>query len=88
MPFRYENDFEPVIFSEYPILADIKKKLLDFSAYTALMTGSGSALYAVFPDGGSAQRAKDVLSGYKNLRVFGVYASCFPVSDESDPVGV
>ncbi|MBO4317180.1 MAG: 4-(cytidine 5'-diphospho)-2-C-methyl-D-erythritol kinase [Mailhella sp.] len=87
-PLRYENDFEPVIFSEYPLLADIKKKLLDFSAYSALMTGSGSALYAVFFDGKSAQRAKDVLSGCKNLRVFGVYASVFPVSVDSDSVGV
>ncbi len=45
-----QNDFETVIFSMHPQLGDIKTELLDQGAIVALLSGSGSALFAVFPD--------------------------------------
>lgn len=43
------NDFEPVVFRQYPQLKSIKGKLLQLGARRALMTGSGSALFGLFP---------------------------------------
>jgi 4-diphosphocytidyl-2-C-methyl-D-erythritol kinase len=44
------NDFEEVVFQHHPSLAAIKKRLLRAGASVALMTGSGSALFGLFPD--------------------------------------
>jgi len=44
------NDFEEVVFQQHPSLAAIKKRLLRSGASVALMTGSGSALFGLFPD--------------------------------------
>ena len=42
------NDFEAVIFSKYPQLEALKQLLYQSGAVYASMTGSGSALYAIF----------------------------------------
>jgi 4-diphosphocytidyl-2-C-methyl-D-erythritol kinase len=44
------NDFEEVVFPQHPSLAAIKKRLLRSGASVALMTGSGSALFGLYPD--------------------------------------
>ena len=44
------NDFEAYAFAKYPILAEIKQSLYDRGAVYASMTGSGSALYGIFPN--------------------------------------
>ncbi len=44
------NDFEAYAFAQYPILAQIKQSLYDRGAVYAAMTGSGSALYGIFPN--------------------------------------
>ena len=44
------NDFEAYVFSKYPILAEIKQSLYDRGAVYASMTGSGSAMYGIFPN--------------------------------------
>lgn len=44
------NDFEAYAFSKYPILAEIKQSLYDRGAVYASMTGSGSAMYGIFPN--------------------------------------
>lgn len=44
-----KNDFEPGAFSQYPVLAGIKSQLYDLGALYASMSGSGSALYGIFP---------------------------------------
>ena len=46
--WRCVNDFESVVFSEYPQLKSIKGKLLKLRARPALMSGSGSTLFGVF----------------------------------------
>lgn len=43
------NDFEAYAFAKYPILADIKNDLYSRGAIYASMTGSGSAIYGIFP---------------------------------------
>ncbi len=45
---QYINDFEKTVFPHHPIIADIKKRLLDAGAYYASMTGSGSTVFGFF----------------------------------------
>ena len=44
------NDFEMPVFNQHPVLGEIKQKLLDLGAVYAAMTGSGSALFGIFPN--------------------------------------
>lgn len=44
------NDFEPVVFAHYPELAALRDKLYHHGAIYAAMSGSGTALYALFTD--------------------------------------
>lgn len=45
---KFKNDFEETVFPNHPIIADIKKRLLDAGAYYASMSGSGSTVYGLF----------------------------------------
>lgn len=42
------NDFEKTVFAKYPALAAIKRSLYDSGAVYAAMSGSGSALFALY----------------------------------------
>ena len=42
------NDFEDTVFAKYPALAAIKRALYDCGAVYASMSGSGSALFAIY----------------------------------------
>ena len=42
------NDFEVTVFAKYPRLAEIKQSLYDAGAVYAAMSGSGSALFAIY----------------------------------------
>ncbi|HLI85105.1 MAG TPA: 4-(cytidine 5'-diphospho)-2-C-methyl-D-erythritol kinase [Bryobacteraceae bacterium] len=42
------NDFEAVVFERHKRLARLKQRFLDVGASTALMTGSGSAIFGLF----------------------------------------
>ena len=43
------NDFEAPVFAQHPTLAAIKQQLYDQGALYASMSGSGSAIYGIFP---------------------------------------
>jgi 4-diphosphocytidyl-2-C-methyl-D-erythritol kinase len=51
------NDFETAVFRRYPRLAKIKRVLLHGGASEALLAGSGSAVFGVFPSPAKARRA-------------------------------
>jgi 4-diphosphocytidyl-2-C-methyl-D-erythritol kinase len=51
------NDFEAAVFRRYPRLAKIKRVLLHGGASEALLAGSGSAVFGVFPSPAKARRA-------------------------------
>ena len=55
------NDFESVVFEQHRKLATVKKRLLRAGATVALMTGSGSALFGLFPDSVGISRAVELL---------------------------
>ncbi len=48
---KLTNDFEGYVFSKFPVVGQIKKRLYENGALFASMTGSGSAVYGLFePD--------------------------------------
>jgi 4-diphosphocytidyl-2-C-methyl-D-erythritol kinase len=57
-----ENDFERVVFPEYPELSDGKRALLRAGAKYASLSGSGSTLYGLFASREAALRATARLS--------------------------
>jgi len=55
------NDFEPTVYKEYPVLAEIKKRLLEYGADASLLTGSGSSVLGVFRNELDAHRCEKIL---------------------------
>jgi 4-diphosphocytidyl-2-C-methyl-D-erythritol kinase len=51
------NDFEAAVFRRHPRLATIKRELLRAGATEAMLAGSGSAVFGVFPSPALARRA-------------------------------
>jgi 4-diphosphocytidyl-2-C-methyl-D-erythritol kinase len=57
---RLINDFEPLVFNEYPVIREIKDRMLSLGAIYGSMTGSGSAVYGLFdfePEAGHMSKA-------------------------------
>ncbi len=54
---RMENVLESVTITAYPVIAAIKKRLLELGAAGSLMSGSGPTVFGIFPDGESAGHA-------------------------------
>ncbi len=61
------NDFEAAVFRQYPRLGVIKRKLKQFGARPALMSGSGSSVYGVF---GSAEKVQQAQAAFPGEKVF------------------
>ena len=59
------NDFEAVVFEQHARLAALKRRLSRTGASVALMTGSGSAIFGLFPNRGAALEALEVLEDEK-----------------------
>lgn len=43
------NDFEAPVFAQHPAIGEIKEKMYDHGAIYASMSGSGSAVFGIFP---------------------------------------
>jgi 4-diphosphocytidyl-2-C-methyl-D-erythritol kinase len=51
------NDFEDVVMSEYPVIREIKHRLLEMGAVISAMSGSGSTVFGVFRSKVEADKA-------------------------------
>ena len=66
------NDFESVVPTAYPPVADALSALRATNPFLALLSGSGSASFALYAKEGEAGGATAALSGSADLRVFSV----------------
>jgi len=62
------NDFEAVVFRQYPQLKRILGRLREFGAAGVRMTGSGSAIFAIFRSRAERERARGVCDGDRVFR--------------------
>lgn len=58
------NDLEIVTVKKYPVIAEIKERLLQHGAALSLMSGSGSAVFGVF---GSMEKAEEVSKSFNEF---------------------
>jgi 4-diphosphocytidyl-2-C-methyl-D-erythritol kinase len=52
-----QNDFEEIVFAQYPVIRDIKFALLHAGASFALMSGSGSSIFGLYDNEAAARLA-------------------------------
>jgi 4-diphosphocytidyl-2-C-methyl-D-erythritol kinase len=65
--FESVNDFEAPVFQLYPRLATLKKSLIRKGAEVALMTGSGSSIFAFF---NTKETVRHVVQSMEEVRVY------------------
>jgi 4-diphosphocytidyl-2-C-methyl-D-erythritol kinase len=61
-----KNDFEPSVFSDFPEIRELGKKIKQFMPVKTLLSGSGSSLFALFTSMESAKKAEK--SVYRDSR--------------------
>ena len=59
------NDFEKSVFAQAPAIGHIKQQLIEQGALYAAMSGSGSAVYGIFPENKKANIQIEV--GFKEF---------------------
>lgn len=71
-PCLIENDFEPSVLRAHPRIAALKRRLYEAGALFAAMTGSGAAVYGLFPAG-----PRPEVAGVERAEVVGWYGDLF-----------
>lgn len=61
------NDFEPLVLAAHPEVHEAKRRLAESGAACALMSGSGSAVFGLFAEEGSARSALDAVAGVRTM---------------------
>lgn len=70
---KVTNDFEATVFAKHPLLKEIKDQLYESGAVYASMSGSGSALYAIYSQSDIANIEREKLkSTYSSVWLFGL----------------
>ncbi len=66
---RLRNDFEAVVFPAHPVVRGVKEAMMRAGAVFAMMSGSGSTVYGLFPDPADAERCAAPLTaaGYRTF---------------------
>lgn len=70
--FELENNFETTIFRIKPEIERVKKNLLQSGAKTALMSGSGASVFAIFENEETRQATLKALATEHRWRMFAV----------------
>ena len=65
-----QNDLESVCISKYPLILEIKHRLLSLGATAALMSGSGSTVFGLVPSRTAENRIKEVFSKAKSFWIW------------------
>ena len=66
------NDLERVTMKHHPVLADVKRQLVDCGALGTLMSGSGPTVFGLFSDEEAARSAVAKLAGHSGWRAYAV----------------
>jgi len=61
---KANNDFEDLAMKKYPVIKELKEKLLDAGALMAIMSGSGSTVFGLFEDRDKAASASKQFSSH------------------------
>jgi 4-diphosphocytidyl-2-C-methyl-D-erythritol kinase len=77
---QIHNDFEEIVGRRHPQIAALKRRLALLGASGAAMSGSGSAVFGVFPDPREAEQAAET------IRSEGVWAASVTTLDGPPPV--
>jgi 4-diphosphocytidyl-2-C-methyl-D-erythritol kinase len=64
LPLVARNDFEEVVLVTHPEIAAVKEKLYRFGAKLALMSGSGSTVFAVFDNLETSEQAQQEMCAF------------------------
>lgn len=66
---RLQNDLEQVTIGHFPLIGEIKNRLLALGARGALMSGSGPTVFGVFDDKSAAETVGELLRNESGWRV-------------------
>lgn len=61
---KLKNDFEDIVFKEYPLIREIKESLYQNNAFFSLMSGSGSTVFGLFKNEIEAAKAQAQFPDY------------------------
>lgn len=65
-----DNVFEEVVAAHYPVVAEVKARILRGEAYGAAMTGTGPTVFGLMANEAAARRVAEHLAGVADLDIF------------------